>query len=107
MLGASIYCSSFFFCLPPPPPISTLFPYTTLFRSHEERARIDAERLARENSRRAAKNLPPLKSVEELEKTKDKDEVADVVLEQATQVMADMVSGAHTPPQTKTARTSG
>ena len=73
----------------------------------EERARIDAERLARENSCRAAKNLPPLKSVEELEKTKDKDEAADVVLEQATQVMADMVSGAHTPPQTKTARTSG
>ena len=73
----------------------------------EERARIDAERLTRENSRRAAKNLPPLKSVEELEKTKDKDEAADVVLEQATQVMADMVSGAHIQPQTKTARTSG
>ena len=73
----------------------------------EERARIDAERLARENSRRAAKNLPPLKSVEELEKTKDKDEAADVVLEQATQVMADMVSGAHIQPQTKTARASG
>ena len=74
---------------------------------HEERARIDAERLTRENSRRAAKNLPPLKSVEELEKTKDKDEAADVVLEQATQVMADMVSGAHIQPQTKTARASG
>ena len=73
----------------------------------EERARVDAERLTRENSRRAAKNLPPLKSVEELEKTKDKDEAADVVLEQATQVMADMVSGAHIQPQTKTARASG
>jgi len=73
----------------------------------EERARIDAERLTRENSRRAAKNLPPLKSVEELEKTKDKDEAADVVLEQAAQVMADMVSGAHIQPQTKTARASG
>ena len=69
----------------------------------EERAHIDAERLARENSRRAAKNLPALKSVEELEKTKD--EAADVVLEQATQVMADMVT--HTQPQTKTARASG
>ena len=33
----------------------------------EERTRIDKERLDRENSRRAAKNLPPLKSVEELE----------------------------------------
>src|SRR5438270_546757 len=73
----------------------------------EERAHIEAERLTRENSRRAAKNLPPLKSVEELEKTKDKDEAADVVLEQATQVMADMVSGAHIQPQTKTARASG
>ncbi len=68
----------------------------------EERTRIEAERLARENSRRAAKNLPPLKSVEELEKTKD--EAADVVLEQATQVMADMVTGAR-PAPTKTART--
>src|SRR5205085_863705 len=66
----------------------------------EERARIDAERLTRENSRLVAKNMPPLKSVEELEKTKDKDEAADVVLEQATQVMADMVSGAHIQPQT-------
>src|SRR5438034_273811 len=71
----------------------------------EERARIESERLARENSRRAAKNLPPLKSVEELDKSKD--EAADVVLEQATQVMADMVTGAHPqqPPQ-KTARAS-
>jgi carboxyl-terminal processing protease len=69
----------------------------------EERTRIEGERLARENSRRAAKNLPPLKSVEEIDKTKD--EVADVVLEQATQVMADVVLGAHPqqPPQ-KTAR---
>jgi len=70
----------------------------------EERARIDKERLERENSRRAAKNLPPVKSVEELEKTKTKDEAADVVLDQATQIMADMVTGTHLPPQ-KTART--
>ena len=69
----------------------------------EERARIDKERLDRENSRRAAKNLPPLKSVEELEKGKD--DAADVVLDQATQVMADMVTtgSAHQPAQ-KTAR---
>ena len=72
----------------------------------EERAHIEAERLTRENSRRAAKNLPPLKSVEELEKTKDKDEAADVVLEQATQVMGDMVTGAHPQPPQKTARAS-
>jgi len=68
----------------------------------EERARIEAERLERENNRRAAKNLPPLKSVEELEKVKD--EAADVVLEQAAQVMADMVTGAH--PQTQQQKTA-
>src|SRR5262252_1804410 len=67
----------------------------------EQRARIDSERLERENNRRAAKNLPPLKSVEELEKNKD--EAADVVLEQAAQVMADMVTGARPGPQQKTA----
>jgi carboxyl-terminal processing protease len=72
----------------------------------EERARMERERLDRENSRRAAKNLPPLKSVEELEKNKD--EAADVVLEQATQVMADMVTGARPlTPQQKTARANG
>jgi carboxyl-terminal processing protease len=70
----------------------------------EERTRIESERLARENSRRAAKNLAPLKSVEELDKSKD--EAADVVLQQATQVMADMVTGAHPQPPQKTARTS-
>jgi carboxyl-terminal processing protease len=69
----------------------------------EERARIDHERLERENDRRAAKNQPPLKSIEELEKAKGKDDAADVVLDQATQVMADMVAGGKLPPQ-KTAR---
>jgi carboxyl-terminal processing protease len=68
----------------------------------EERARIDKERLERENSRRAAKNLPPFKSVEELDKAKD---TTDVVLDQASQVMADVVSGARAPTgQQKTAR---
>jgi len=71
----------------------------------EERARIDKERLDRENARRQAKNLPPFKSVEELEKSKDdsKDDAADVVLDQAAQIMADVVTGARTVPQ-KTAR---
>jgi carboxyl-terminal processing protease len=69
----------------------------------DERARIDKERLDRENARRAAKGQPPLKSIEELEKTKD--DAADVVLDQAAQVMADMVTngGAALPVQ-KTAR---
>src|SRR5215471_15582928 len=67
----------------------------------EERARLDKERLDRENSRRAAKNLAPVKTIEELEKTKD--EAADVVLDQAAQVMADMVTGVHPQsPQQKT-----
>src|ERR1700704_5770193 len=70
----------------------------------DARARIETERLARENSRRAAKNLTPLKSIEELDKSKD--ETADVVLEQAAQVMADMVAGAHPQPPQKTARAS-
>ena len=70
----------------------------------EERARMEHERLERENSRRAAKNLQPLKTMEELEKEKTKDEAADVVLDQAAQVMADMVTGVHPPtPQQKTA----
>ena len=71
----------------------------------EERTRIDKERLDRENSRRAAKNLPPLKSIEELEQ-KTKDDAADVVLDQAAQVMADMVTGARPQTPQKTARAS-
>jgi carboxyl-terminal processing protease len=68
----------------------------------EERARIDKERLERENSRRAAKNLPAYKSVEELDKAKD---TTDVVLDQASQVMADVLGGAkNLPQQQKTAR---
>jgi carboxyl-terminal processing protease len=68
----------------------------------EERAREDRERLERENSRRAAKGLTPLKSVEEIEKSKD--ETTDVVLNQATEVMGDMVSTLHPVPPQKTAR---
>jgi carboxyl-terminal processing protease len=71
----------------------------------EERTRIDKERLDRENSRRAAKNLAPLKSIEELEQ-KTKDDAADVVLDQAAQVMADMVTGARLQTPQKTARAS-
>ncbi len=68
----------------------------------EERTRIDKERLERENSRRAAKNLSPYKSVEELDKAKD---TTDVVLDQASQVMADVVTGVRPATvQQKTAR---
>jgi carboxyl-terminal processing protease len=71
----------------------------------EERARQEKERLDRENSRRAAKNLPPLKSVEEIDKA-SKSDTPDVVLNQASEVMADMVAGARLQPAQKTARTS-
>ena len=60
----------------------------------EERARLDRERLERENNRRSAKNLPLLKSLEELEKA----ETPDIVLAQAAEVMADMVSGVRGAP---------
>jgi hypothetical protein len=66
---------------------------------------MEKERLERENSRRAAKNLPPYKTVEEIDK--DKSELPDVVLTQAAEIMADMVTGARATPagqQQKTAR---
>jgi carboxyl-terminal processing protease len=68
----------------------------------EERAREDKERLERENSRRIAKNLPPLKTVAELDKAKD--ELPDVTLDQATQIMTDVVTGVRSGPAQKTAR---
>jgi carboxyl-terminal processing protease len=55
-----------------------------------ERARLEAERLARENLRRTQQNQPAAKSVEEL----DGKDAPDVVLVQASEVMADMVTGA-------------
>jgi carboxyl-terminal processing protease len=73
----------------------------------EERTRQEKERLDRENSRRAAKNLAPFKTVEEIDK--DKAELPDVVLTQAAEIMADMVTGVRPTPagqQQKTARRS-
>src|SRR5215472_7106476 len=68
----------------------------------EERAREDKERLDRENNRRVAKNLPPLKTVAELDKAKD--EQPDVMLDQAAQIMTDVVTGVRPGPVQKTAR---
>ncbi len=68
----------------------------------EERAREDKERLDRENSRRVAKNLPPLKSVVDLDKAKDDE--PDVMLDQAAQIMTDVASGVRAAPAQKTAR---
>jgi carboxyl-terminal processing protease len=56
----------------------------------EERTQQDTQRLARENSRRAAKGQPPVKTTEELEKTDE----PDIVLVQASEIMGDMVTGA-------------
>jgi carboxyl-terminal processing protease len=68
----------------------------------EERTREDKERLDRENSRRLAKNLPPLKSIADLDKSKDDE--PDVVLEQAAEIMTDVVAGGRAAPAQKTAR---
>jgi carboxyl-terminal processing protease len=71
----------------------------------DERAKLDKERLDRENARRAAKSQPAYKSVEELDKVKD--DSPDIVLTQSAEIMADIVTGSRpqTPPQ-KTARRS-
>lgn len=68
----------------------------------EERAREDKERLERENSRRVAKNLPPLKTVAELDKARETQ--PDVMLDQAAQIMTDVVTGVRPAPVQKTAR---
>ena len=70
----------------------------------EERTRQEKERLDRENSRRAAKNLPPFKSVEEIDK--DKAQVPDVVLTQAAEIMADMVTGTRAAPGGQSQKTA-
>ncbi len=86
----------------------------------DERAQQEAQRLARENARRAAKNQPAFKTIEELEKdANDKDskdskeakDEADIVLTQASEIMGDVVAGVRpltsnrTPPQTVKAET--
>jgi carboxyl-terminal processing protease len=68
----------------------------------EERTREDKERLTRENERRAAKGQPPISNVEELEKS----DAPDVVLAQAAEIMADMVSGTRTVPAAPASQTA-
>src|SRR5579864_4170235 len=68
----------------------------------EERTREDKERLDRENSRRLAKNLPPLKTVADLDKAKE--DLPDVALDQAAQIMTDVVTGVRPASGQKTAR---
>ncbi len=72
-----------------------------------ERAREDRDRLARENLRRAAKGLPPIKSVDQIDPSQE----ADIALAQATQVVGDMIAGAlpaaPRAPAQQTARRGG
>jgi carboxyl-terminal processing protease len=71
----------------------------------DERAKLDKERLDRENARRAAKNQPPYKSTEELDKVKD--DTPDIVLTQSAEIMGDIVMGGRPQaPAQKTARRS-
>ncbi len=67
-----------------------------------ERERIEKDRLGRENERRAAQKLPPLKNAEELADAK----FPDTVLDQAAEVMTDMVTGVRPlhPAPTRTVR---
>ncbi len=63
------------------------------------------DRLARENLRRAAKGLPPLKSIEQI----DPAQASGILLAQCTQVVADMIMGVHlepAPPHAPTRQTA-
>ncbi len=66
-----------------------------------ERTRLEAERLTRENQRRSALGLAPIKSLDEPEAT----DAPDVILEQATEVMGDMVLGLNGDPSRPGSRT--
>ena len=65
-----------------------------LKQRQEERKHIDEERLARENTRRAALGLPTLKTIEEL----DAKEEPDATLDQATEIVGDIVAGVRPNP---------
>jgi carboxyl-terminal processing protease len=61
-----------------------------LTERREERTRDDKALLSLDNKRRAALGLPPLKSMEQIDK--DKDKIPDVILDQAADITADMVA---------------
>jgi carboxyl-terminal processing protease len=68
-----------------------------------EREHLDKDRLARENSRRAALGQPALKTTEELADAK----FPDTVLDQAAEVMTDMVTGVRPAHLARTVRAEG
>ena len=67
-----------------------------------ERTRLETERLARENARRAARAEPPLAAVADIEGA----ELPDVQLDQATQVMADILQKGAPAPKAAKAQTA-
>ena len=67
-----------------------------------ERDRLEAERLARENARRAARAEPPLASIADIDGSK----LPDVQLDQAAQVMADIVAKGAVARKGATAQTA-
>ncbi|HEX4266254.1 MAG TPA: carboxy terminal-processing peptidase [Steroidobacteraceae bacterium] len=71
----------------------------------DERSRDDKSLLALDNKRRAALALPPLTSVDQIDKGKDK--IPDVILDQAADITADMIALERSGlPVEKTASTS-
>jgi carboxyl-terminal processing protease len=67
-----------------------------------ERKRLESERLERENAWRAAHNVKPVKSLEEI---KD-DATAGILLDEASQIAADLaVASVHRAPPTQARRT--
>jgi carboxyl-terminal processing protease len=64
-----------------------------------ERAALEAERLARENTRRVARGLPALESLEKLEKLDASEDAPDPVLDEAAHIVADLgrMAGAGQP----------
>ncbi len=64
-----------------------------------ERTREDRDRLARENLRRAAKGLTPLKSADQINVS----EASDILLAQCTEVVGDMIAGVSLQPPVRPA----
>ena len=74
-----------------------------LVERKEERSREDKTMLSLDNKRRAALGLPALTSPEQIDKGKDK--IPDVLLDQATDITADMIALDSSLPIEKTAST--
>ncbi len=65
----------------------------------QERTRMERDELARENERRTAEGLPPLKKIADT----NPGAASDIMLDQCTQVMGDMIMGIGSKPSGPTA----